>query len=170
MSTAGAAKTWYKHKDDGSYEACSTVDADLQNMPHAKIWKNGATYFYFDIEQFGNKAGVVRNHLYDTSLTKIAGLGTPVYNPDEDIIPEKPVDEDTYIAAKVKILSWRLITSKKLVLVFYDPECPHCGEILERLYRNPRLQQAIAIGKAKVLAVYTERNRELWEETKWFFR
>lgn len=113
LNTAGAAKTWYKHKDDGSYEACSTVDADLQNMPHAKIWKNGATYFYFDIEQFGNKAGVVRNHLYDTSLTKIAGLGTPVYNPDEVIIPEKPVDEDTYIAAKVKILSWRLITSKK---------------------------------------------------------
>lgn len=56
--------------------------------------------------------------------------------------------------------------AEKLVLVFYDPECPHCGEILERLYRNPRLQQAIAIGKAKVLAVYTEGNRKLWEETK----
>lgn len=112
LNSAGAAKTWYKHKDDGSYEACSTVDADLQNMPHAKIWKNGATYFYFDIEHLGNTPGVVRNHLYDTSLTKICGLGTPVYDPTENIIPEKPVADDTYIAAKVKILSWRLVTSK----------------------------------------------------------
>lgn len=111
LNTAGAAKTWYKQKD-GSYEACSTVDADLKNMPHAKIWKNGATYFYFDIAHLGTQTGVVRNHCYDTSLTAIYGLGTPVYDPEEVIIPEKPVDDDTYIAAKVKILSWRLIASK----------------------------------------------------------
>lgn len=113
LSTTGAGKTWYKDKADGTYETCTSVENDLLAMPHAKIWKNGATYFYFDIEHLGNKVGVVRNHLYDTSLTKIAGLGTPVYNPDEVINPEKPVDEDTYIAAKVKILSWHLVTSKK---------------------------------------------------------
>lgn len=113
LSTAGAGKIWLTKKADGTYETCTSVENDLLAMPHAKIWKNGATYFYFDIEHLGNKTGVVRNHLYDTSLTKICGLGTPVYNPDEDIIPERPVDEDTYIAAKVKILSWRLITSKK---------------------------------------------------------
>lgn len=113
LSTTGTGKTWLTKKADGTYETCTSVDNDLLAMPHAKIWKNGATYFYFDIEHLGNQVGVVRNHLYDTSLTKICGLGTPVYNPDEDIIPEKPVEEDTYIAAKVKILSWRLITSKK---------------------------------------------------------
>lgn len=53
-----------------------------------------------------------------------------------------------------------------LVLVFYDPECPHCSDILDMLYQNPRLQQAISEGKAKVLAVYTEGNRKLWEEKK----
>lgn len=56
--------------------------------------------------------------------------------------------------------------AENLVLVFYDPACPHCGGILERLYQNPRLQQAIAVGKARVLAVYTEGNRKLWKETK----
>lgn len=56
--------------------------------------------------------------------------------------------------------------AENLVLVFYDPECPHCGEILDRLYLSPRLQQAMAIGKAKVLAVYTEGNRKLREKTK----
>lgn len=56
--------------------------------------------------------------------------------------------------------------AENLVLVFYDPDCPHCGEILERLYLNPRLQQAMTDEKAKVLAVYTEGNRKLWEKTK----
>lgn len=112
LSTTGETKTWYKHKLDGTYEECSTVGADLLAMPHAKIWKNGATYFYFDIKHLGTQVGVVRNHLYDTSLTAIYGLGTPVYDPNEKIIPEKPVEDDTYIAAQVKILSWRLIPSK----------------------------------------------------------
>lgn len=56
--------------------------------------------------------------------------------------------------------------AENLVLVFYDPACPHCGGILERLYHNPRLLQAMAVGKAKVLAVYTEGNRKLWKETR----
>lgn len=113
LSASGAAKTWYKHNADGSsYEECTSVNNDLLTMPHAKIWKNGATYFYFDIAHLGTQAGVVRNHCYDTSLTAIYGLGTPVYDPEEVIIPEKPLDDDTYIAAKVKILSWRLVTSK----------------------------------------------------------
>lgn len=56
--------------------------------------------------------------------------------------------------------------AENLVLVFYDPACPHCGEILEKLWLNPRLQQAMAVGKAKVLAVYTEGNRKLWKDTK----
>lgn len=57
--------------------------------------------------------------------------------------------------------------AKRLVLVFYDPECPHCDETLELLYQNPRLQQAVSQGAAKVLAVYTEGNRRLWEKKKY---
>lgn len=57
--------------------------------------------------------------------------------------------------------------AKNLVLVFYDPECPHCGDILDMLRENPRLQQALAEGKAKVLAVYTEGNREVWNKSKY---
>lgn len=57
--------------------------------------------------------------------------------------------------------------ARRLVLVFYDPECPHCDETLELLYQNPRLQQSIAQGTTKVLAVYTEGNRQLWEKHKY---
>ena len=53
--------------------------------------------------------GIVRNHIYKTTVTKIAGLGTPVYDPDQVIYPEKPEDNDHYIAAEIDILSWRIV-------------------------------------------------------------
>ena len=52
----------------------------------------------------------MRNHIYDANITKLTGLGTPVYNPDEIIYPEKPIDdEETFIAAQINILSWRIV-------------------------------------------------------------
>lgn len=90
-----------------------TIDNDLKNLEHAKIWNTGKTYYWADIIHLGSEklAGVVRNHIYDINLTKIYGLGTPVYDPDEDIIPEKPQNEDTYVAAEINILSWRVVNN-----------------------------------------------------------
>ena len=54
--------------------------------------------------------GIVRNHVYKTVVTGLKGLGTPVFNPNEVIYPEKPVDDDdTFLAAEIKILSWRIV-------------------------------------------------------------
>jgi len=83
------------------------INAHLYEIGHSKIWNSGKTYYYTTIMQ-GSQAGVVRNHIYDITLNNVYGIGTPVYDPDEKIIPEKPTDDDTYIAAEVKILSWRL--------------------------------------------------------------
>ncbi len=57
-------------------------------------------------------------------------------------------------------------TAAMLLLVFYDPACPHCSETLEELNHNPLLGKMIEEGGLSVLAVYTEGNRELWNETK----
>jgi len=89
----------------------STIDADLKDLSRAKIWNTGWTYYYADIQHIGTSVGVVRNHIYDINLTKIYGLGTPVYDPDEVIIPEKPQNEDTFVAAEINILSWRVVNS-----------------------------------------------------------
>ena len=83
--------------------------ADKTVVDRALVWKNGMTYYYYVIKHLGNQEGVVRNHIYDTTVTKIAGLGTPVYDPEEVIYPEKPDENDHYIAAQINILSWRLV-------------------------------------------------------------
>lgn len=117
-------KNWYTSSDN---TVAATVSADVINekladektVDKALVWKNGMTYYYYEIVH--NKAGhqtnetatkgVVRNHIYKTTVTKIAGLGTPVYNPDEKIYPEKPDPNDHYIAAEINILSWRIVNN-----------------------------------------------------------
>ena len=87
-----------------------------QELPPAKIWKDGYTYFYFDIEHLqsywdGNTIttlGVVRNHIYDATIVSLTRLGTPVFNENEVIIPESPEDDESYIYARINIINWRL--------------------------------------------------------------
>lgn len=54
---------------------------------------------------------------------------------------------------------------KRLLLLFYDPACVHCTEMLEGLYGSPVVGRLVTDKKLAVLAVYTEGNRELWKQT-----
>lgn len=104
---------WYaSNAADATPISAATANEQLKKLGSAKVWKEGYTYYYFDINHFGNKIGVVRNHIYDATITKLSGLGTPVYDPEEIIYPEKPEDsDDTFIAARINILSWRVVNS-----------------------------------------------------------
>jgi len=101
----------YKIDEKSVKTTVTAVNQHLYEMGHAKIWNSGMTYYYTEIMQSATTAGVVRNHIYDVNLKNVYGIGTPVYNPIETIIPEKPNPDDTFIAAEIKILSWRLITN-----------------------------------------------------------
>ena len=124
-----------------TWKAEHTTNANdaLKSLGHAKVWEGGKTYYFFKIRHLANPAGdageltpeddkydetlqaskeavpgyygVVRNHVYKNTVTTLFGLGTPVYDPDEVIIPEKPIDDDTVIAAQIKILSWRVVNN-----------------------------------------------------------
>lgn len=114
IQLADGTSQWYTSNTAPAAAPISASEANtrLKNLGSAKIWRGGYTYYYFPINHFGSKIGVVRNHIYDANITELVGLGTPVYNPDEIIYPEKPVDDDnTFIAAQINILSWRLVKS-----------------------------------------------------------
>ena len=77
---------------------------------------DGATYYYTPIKHLGDAGklgeyGIVRNHSYQVTIQNIQGFGTPVYNPDKEIDPMIPSDDNTYLAASVKVLSWRVVSS-----------------------------------------------------------
>ena len=76
-------------------------------------WTDGKCYYYVDVEHFGSEGyevGIVRNHWYDISINSIKGLGTPVFDPTEDIVPGRMEEENYYLAAEVKILKWKMVS------------------------------------------------------------
>ena len=102
-------------------ETYNTVSKDVVNAALAKEEAqvrstDGATYYYTPIKHLGDAGklgeyGIVRNHSYQVTIQNIQGFGTPVYNPDKKIDPIIPSDTNTYLAASIKVLSWRVVSS-----------------------------------------------------------
>lgn len=96
----------------------STVLAAIE-AAKAEVRKDGRAYYYVPIKHLGSKDalgkstlgeyGIVRNHFYKITLTGIKGFGTPVYDPDKVVEPVVPTYQDTYLAARVQVLQWRVV-------------------------------------------------------------
>ena len=71
-----------------------------------------------------------------------------------------------YIDSHGRESSLHQLKASRTLLIFYDPECPHCAPILKKIASNPKVNAAISAGAVKVLAVYTEGKRDVWEKTK----
>lgn len=56
------------------------------------------------------------------------------------------------------------IKGNYLILVFYDPECHSCHDIMMDMFVDRSLTEAVAAGKVTVLAVYTEGDTEVWKK------
>jgi len=87
----------------------------LKEAGTALLYKDGKTYYWFKIPHLAKKDkgefGVVRNHWYNCTINSIVGLGTPTHGDEEVIYPETPIDVNTYISAKINILSWKKVDS-----------------------------------------------------------
>ncbi len=85
----------------------------------ARAYTDGMCYYYVEIDHSkvvdaatapGTYVGVVRNHIYQLNLESIEGVGTPIFNPGDVIIPDRPDNtESYYLAARVNVLAWKLV-------------------------------------------------------------
>lgn len=121
--TSGARQyTWVlydssTHTVTREFANADDVDAYISSETVGKVmvWENGYAYFHNNIRHLGDEGspgefGIVRNHIYEVKVTKINGFGTPVYDPDEDVIPsDDPEDSEFSLSATVRILSWRVV-------------------------------------------------------------
>lgn len=106
-------------KDGETYKIVSkdVVNAALAKESAQVRSTDGDTYYYTPIKHLGGEGklgeyGIVRNHSYQVTIQNIKGFGTPVYDPKKEIDPMIPSDENTYLAASIKVLSWRVVSSK----------------------------------------------------------
>ena len=117
-TTNGMNKEWYKY-ENGNYTIItdSNLNTELAAVQPALVYNDGMTYYYTDIKHLGTPAstaeyGVVRNHVYKVNIKDIKGFGTPVYDPTTVfIVPDKPKEIVTYVAAQINILSWRVVNN-----------------------------------------------------------
>lgn len=71
-----------------------------------------------------------------------------------------------YIDREGREGSLHAFRSPQTMLIFYDPECPHCSEILKGIASDSKVNAAIDTGALKILAVYAEGKRDVWESSK----
>lgn len=75
-------------------------------------WENGVTSYYVNI-QHASKVdgtplfGIVRNHIYETEVGDVYGLGEPGTDPKNP-----PTKTTNFLAAKVTVLNWRVVANK----------------------------------------------------------
>lgn len=107
---------WFAYDSaTAAYTAVADPNAVLAEIEPAKIWKDGMTYYYGNVKHLGAEGsngefGIIRNHSYKIAIQGVKGWGTPVYDPDAQVVPVKPTDKETYIAAAINVLSWRVVS------------------------------------------------------------
>lgn len=120
-----AAKQWSANNGNAAYDAAKVAfvsDGTNKNTYHAVYnistdnsqdiplftnilwWRNGVTSYYTNIEHLGGLYGVVRNHIYDYTISGLVGLGIPGNNPD---VPE---EVQQYVACHVRVINWHLVS------------------------------------------------------------
>lgn len=115
---AGTTKKYYTKTTSGTTPTFTEVDKATVlaaiEADKAEIRKDGRAYYYVPIKHLGSTGelaeyGIVRNHFYKITLSGITGFGTPVYDPNKVVRPAVPTYEDTYLAARVQVLQWRVV-------------------------------------------------------------
>lgn len=106
-------KTYYKKNPTGTGYTPLTTE-NISTYP-AEVRKEGKAYYYIPISHLGAATtdlayyGVVRNHWYKVKVNSLKGFGTPVYEDTKTIIPTIPDDSNTYLAAQINVLQWRVV-------------------------------------------------------------
>ena len=97
-------------KDATAEDGFKAVDNPTFGAYVVQRWQDGQTYYFVPIKHDADRAGVIRNHVYKLTVNSINGLGTPIPFKDvKEIIPEIPVETETYISAEIDILAWKIV-------------------------------------------------------------
>ncbi|MCM1452139.1 MAG: Mfa1 family fimbria major subunit [Clostridium sp.] len=129
LTDEAAKKTWVSYTGEmtesteyanaTAAEVNSALNAVIANVGSAYCYNGGLMYYNVPIEHFGTGMGdnykegfygVVRNHKYQLTVISLTKLGNAIYDPEEEIIPDTPREEERYaLGVRINILSWKIV-------------------------------------------------------------
>ena len=80
--------------------------------------------------------------------------------------PGMSATDFAYLTRDGKRTTLRRTPGERLLLIFYDPDCRHCAEVMKELSANTLFRQQTDEGKLTVLALYADGDRMVWDRTK----
>lgn len=121
---------------EGNISLTEANTALMQQVGYCYRYEEGAAYFNIPVKHYGwyrtgntqkdatkidwskvlvGDFGMVRNHSYSISATKIVGLATGIGGKEDPIVP--PADtKDYYVAYRVNILKWAMLPDQSVEL------------------------------------------------------
>ena len=103
--------------------------------------------------------------LMDMADSYLYNPNSPFYNEYLYEIYLESLTKDYYLSDGTRrTLAGTPVKNNRLLLLFYDPECESCHEVLLQMASDATLAEAVRNGKLSVLAVYTEGNDEAWRK------
>jgi hypothetical protein len=110
LSTTGATKKFYA-KGSTTELTSAQITAIFAKIPRIQYWNEGMCYYYTTFSHLGYNEGkikgVVRNHWYQLTINGISGLGTPVADDSEAVVPTRPTEDEWYLSTSINVLAWR---------------------------------------------------------------
>ena len=56
------------------------------------------------------------------------------------------------------------LKAERLILLFFDPECLHCRQLIDQMKQSPTLNAQQQSGRLKILTIYPYADVEAWRE------
>ncbi len=110
-ATTDEANKLINGNEDYKYNTgCSFYNEGMMyyNIPIEHL-RNDGKYTDAEYVQKEGNYGVVRNHYYMITINSIRNLGKAVNKPDERIVPNDDDTKNYYVAAKINVLSWKVV-------------------------------------------------------------
>lgn len=143
-----------KHDDEAMEQAASLADLYLNN-PASPV-RNASLYTRLLKSMLAVDSLPEAVKLRAEDRLRAASLNCPGTLANDFIFEDRNEGKNSMHAVK----------GNEILVIFYDPECSHCNDILKRIAHDSVINRAVADGFLTVLAVYAEGKRDVWDSTK----
>lgn len=116
---------YYTKNAEGKMEAITVAQAKEILYPllaaaqtqKAEAYNKGIMYYAITIDHNPDfedsqdgKYGIVRNHWYEITINNVVNIGHGIFDGHHETVePDEPEDDKFFLAARIKVLSWRIV-------------------------------------------------------------